>query len=362
MRILYAIQGTGNGHVSRAREIIPVLMKKGQVDILISGIQSDVDLPFPVKYKFKGLSFIFGKKGGIDLISTYKKSSVVNLYAEIKSLPVEEYDLVFSDFEPVSSWACKMNNKLCIGLSHQSAVINKKAPKPKQKDPLGIAVLKYYAPVDFSYGFHFENYDKNIFTPVIREQIRISKSKNAGHYTVYLPAYGDEAILKILSKIKNVNWQVFSKHNKKIIIKDNIKIQPINNEGFVKSLVNSIGVLCGAGFETPAEALFLKKKLMVIPMKGQFEQKCNAAALKKMGVPVLKSLKKKHIAKIEDWVNNNQIISVDYKDQTEEIIDKIISTHFGKNIARKKTLGFHIDSLKKLKENSFEKIISKLSL
>ena len=34
MKILYAIQGTGNGHVSRAREIIPVLMKKGQVDIL----------------------------------------------------------------------------------------------------------------------------------------------------------------------------------------------------------------------------------------------------------------------------------------------------------------------------------------
>jgi len=54
MKILYAIQGTGNGHVSRAREIIPILKKKGDVDILISGIQSDIDLPDAIKYKFKG--------------------------------------------------------------------------------------------------------------------------------------------------------------------------------------------------------------------------------------------------------------------------------------------------------------------
>ena len=73
MKILYAIQGTGNGHISRAREIIPILMKKGNVDILVSGTQSDVDLPYPVKYKYKGLSFVFGKKGGIDLMQTYKK-------------------------------------------------------------------------------------------------------------------------------------------------------------------------------------------------------------------------------------------------------------------------------------------------
>ena len=103
-------------------------------------------------------------------------------------------------------------------------------------------------------------------------------------------------------------------------------------------------------------------KLLVIPMKGQYEQQCNAAALKKMDVPVIKSLKKKHLPKIENWINNEQAISVEFKDQTEEIIDKILTTYSTKKIRRKNTLGHHIDSLKKLKENSFEKIISKLSL
>ena len=67
MKILYAIQGTGNGHVTRAREVIPLLKKNHDVDILISGTQADVGLPFEIKYKFHGLSFIFGKKGNIDI-------------------------------------------------------------------------------------------------------------------------------------------------------------------------------------------------------------------------------------------------------------------------------------------------------
>ena len=53
MKVLYAIQGTGNGHLSRARDIIPILLSKNiELDILVSGIQADVDLPFNIKYKF----------------------------------------------------------------------------------------------------------------------------------------------------------------------------------------------------------------------------------------------------------------------------------------------------------------------
>ena len=64
MKILYAIHRTGNGHISRARDIIPELQKKGVVDILISGPEADVELGYPVKYTLKGLSFVFGKKRG----------------------------------------------------------------------------------------------------------------------------------------------------------------------------------------------------------------------------------------------------------------------------------------------------------
>lgn len=363
MRILYAIQGTGNGHLSRARDIIPILQKKGELDILISGTEADVKLPYPVKYKFKGLSFVFGKNGGIDLLATYKKSNLRKLYTEIKSLPIEEYDIVINDFEPVSAWACRMKHKPCIGLSHQVAVINKKSPKQKNGDAFGRAILKNYAPVTVKYGFHFGTYDKDIHTPVVRQEIRRSTPVNNGHYTVYLPSYSDKRIIKVLQEIKNIEWIVFSKHSKKEYKEKNIRIHPINNEGFIESFVTSAGVLCGAGFETPAEALFLQKKLMVIPMKGQYEQQCNAAALKKMGVPVLKSLKTKHLDKIKSWIKSKDTITVSYPNITEKIITAILK-NYNTPVPEQKALqlGRAAYSVKRFKQLTLGKIINQISV
>jgi uncharacterized protein (TIGR00661 family) len=327
MKILYAIQGTGNGHLSRARDIIPILKNKGELDILVSGTQADLSLPFPVKYTFKGLSFIFGKKGGVDLWNTYLKNNMGRILREIRSVPVENYDLIINDFEPVSAWAAYFKGIPCIGLSHQSAVLSENAFLPIHKDRVGKFILKNYAPTKVNYGFHFEKFNKHTFTPVIRKQVRELEISDKGHYTVYLPSYSDEKLIKTLSQFKGINWQVFSKHNKNISIINNVSLRPIDNKAFIESMASCTGVLCGAGFETPAEALFLNKKLMVIPMKNQFEQHCNAAALLAMGVPVIKNLKKKQVPKIESWLNRKVIVKVDFPDITENIIDLIIENH-----------------------------------
>jgi len=327
MKILYAIQGTGNGHLSRSMDIVPLLKKMGDVDVLVSGTQGDLALPFQVKYVFHGFGFVFGKKGGVDIWASFLKSRFRKFIQEINTLPVEDYDLVINDFEPVSAWACYMKNKPCIGLSHQSAVLSPNAPKPDDADMMGRLILKQYAPVTAQYGFHFEKYDVNIFTPVIRQQVRDQKISNKGHYTVYLPAYDDKRLVKYLSEFKDVKWDVFSKHNKKTFKHKNISIQPIDNEKFIKSMAESAAVLCGGGFETPAEALYMGKKLLVIPMKTQYEQQLNAAALKQMGVTVVKSLKPKHNDIILDWINNGKIIPVNYPDTTQTILDLVFEHH-----------------------------------
>ena len=41
-------------------------------------------------------------------------------------------------------------------------------------------------------------------------------------------------------------------------------------------------MICGAGFELAGESLQLGKKLLVKPLKGQFEQLSNALALEKL--------------------------------------------------------------------------------
>ena len=359
MKILYAIQGTGNGHISRAREIIPILQTRGEVDILVSGTQADVELGFPIKYKALGLGFNFGKNGGIDLLATYKNNKLRRFFQEVKELPIDQYDIVINDFEPVCAWACYLNGKPSVGISHQAAVFNEHSPRPKHHDLVGEAVLKNYAPATLHYGFHFASYDSNIFTPVIRSEIRNMKPTREAHYTVYLPAYSDDRILRMLSMFEDVQWQVFSKHSKESYQSGNINISPVNNEAFMKSMASCEGLLCGAGFESPAEALYLKKKLMVIPMKGQYEQQCNAAALKRMGIPVIKSLKEKHTDKIEEWLASKTIVGVNYPDETAAIIDKL----FAEYPTNEKTDSMNepVSSTKKFKKLIITKMLNKLA-
>ncbi len=329
MKILYAVQGTGNGHITRAIEIIPYLKQKGEVDILVSGIQSDIELPFEVKYRFKGMSFIFGKKGGVDFWKTFVKLNSIKLIKEIKKLDLKPYDLIISDFEPISCWAAIKAKKECIGLSNQVATLHPLAPKPKKNDIIGKLVLQNYAPTTYNYGFHFKRLDGTIFTPIIRKQVRELTPSNEGHYTVYLPSYDDSQILKWLKKMPAINWQVFSKNSKKDIQIKNIRITPINTDLFLKSMASAEGVLCNAGFGTASEALFLKKKLMVIPMKKQLEQAYNAQMLQEMGVAVIKKLNADTIPKIRKWLNDDTIVAVDYPDNTEEIVSLIVTNHAG---------------------------------
>lgn len=327
MKILYAIQGTGNGHLCRAIELIPHFKKHGEVDILISGGKSSVEFPFEVKYFFNGVGFVFGKKGGIDLLNTYMKNHMQSFMQEVKQLPVEEYDLIISDFEPISAWAAYIKNIHCVGLSNQCAIPKQLIRKSKD-DLIGKFVLKYYAPCKVVYGYHYQPYAPHIFTPIIRERLRSIEVKDLGHYTVYLPAYSLKRILKILDQIPEVNWEIFSSEVKEIQDFDHIRACPIGSESFLNSLATSRGVLCAAGFGTTSESLFLHKKLMVVPQKQQIEQYCNALALKKMGVPIMNRLKLKNLDRIRQWVNGDDRIKVDYPNQTKEIVDTIINNEY----------------------------------
>lgn len=323
MKILYAIQATGNGHISRAEELIPYFLKNARVDVLVSGFSSEIKLSHPVTYKFKGLSFVFGESGGINVWETIRRTNLWRFYRDIQKLNLKEYDLIISDFEPISAWASLLQNRYCIALSHQYSLLDQKTPKSTKKNYLSSLILKYYAPTSKGYGFHFKRYSKDIYLPVIKKEIKERSPTKKNYFVVYLPAFSDKIIIETLTKIYKANWVVFSKNTKKKYTVGNISIKPISTKVFNKKLVNCKGVLCGAGFETPSEALFLKKKLMVIPMKNQYEQLCNAKALEEMGVAVLTNLNESVVVEIKKWVKSKKVIAVNYEDSPQKLINKI---------------------------------------
>ncbi|PTM04593.1 MAG: glycosyl transferase [Bacteroidetes bacterium] len=322
LKILYALQGTGNGHAARALEIIPLLKNFAKVDILISGSQSQVKLNEPIQHTYRGVVFYYSKRGGVNYLKTLFNNSLISLFKELNKVPIRDYDLVINDFEAISAWACKLRKVPIIGLSHQASFLSDKTPRPAKKDWLGELILRYYAPVEKNIGFHFKPYDNFIFPPVIRADIRQAILSNLGHYTVYLPAYADDKLIKILLKIEGVSWQLFSRKAKEEKQEGNVLICPIDAKEFAKSITSSAGLLCSAGFEGPSEALFLGKKLFVVPIKGQYEQYCNAAALNELGVPSLKVLNEQSLEPLRDWLQKEQNIQIDFPDQTKEILER----------------------------------------
>jgi uncharacterized protein (TIGR00661 family) len=330
MKILFAIQGTGNGHISRAREIIPFLQRYGQVDTLVSGTQADVSLNDPVTYKLHGFSLIFGKDGGVDYQDSYKIMNLGQLYRDIRSLPLKQYDLIINDFEPVTAWACKLQGRTSVALSHQSSFLSKNTPRPSKKFHWAEWVFQFYAPTTHKIGFHFERYDDFIHTPIIRSEIRNQEIRDLGHVTVYLPAYDDKIITTYLKQIPEIKWHVFTKHSKIAYTDGNVQVEAVNNKRFNSSLANATGLLTGGGFEGPAEALFLKKKVIIFPMRNQYEQQCNAEAARRLGIPVIKQLDNTFVAQLRNWLGSPNNMVVDFPDETETIVDNLIKNYTGK--------------------------------
>jgi UDP-N-acetylglucosamine:LPS N-acetylglucosamine transferase len=99
---------------------------------------------------------------------------------------------------------------------------------------------------------------------------------------------------------------------------------PISNEGFTKSMIESAGVITGAGFETPAEALYLGKKLICLPIRGQYEQLCNAAALEKLGVPIVHKIHPTFFVDIAKWYDLPAPTPLKLEHSTYQLVQKVI--------------------------------------
>lgn len=290
MKILYALPATGNGHISRAIELYPHLLKYGDVDMLVSGQNAHLRAPFPIKYRYKGISLFYNTRGGIDYAQMAKRTNMTETFKHINSLPVHYYDCIISDFEPISAWACHKRNKTCLQWGHQASFHYNETPRPKNKKTSGELILKKYAPGHEYLGIHFLPYHSLIQTPVIDCSLFRTQRTLRTHIAIYLPHYTLQYLLPILSLYRQQTIHLFSNEVSNTAIHNHIHIHPISKTHFMQCMTEASMVVTGAGFETPAEAMFLHKKLLCVPIQHQYEQACNAAALESLGIKVVQKI------------------------------------------------------------------------
>lgn len=103
MRILYGVQGTGNGHITRARVMAGALRRAHlEVDYLFSGRPAERYFnmePFGDYRVYPGLT-LATDAGRVRLWRTLGGNNLYRLWRDVRGLDLSGYDLVITDFEP----------------------------------------------------------------------------------------------------------------------------------------------------------------------------------------------------------------------------------------------------------------------
>ncbi|MDO5687470.1 MAG: glycosyltransferase family protein [Neisseria sp.] len=279
MKILYGVQATGNGHIARARAMLPALQAADiAVDFLFSGAPRETlfDMEcFGAARFFAGFTYRIAD-GKLDQITTVRELRPLQFVRDVRALNVDDYDMVLNDFEPVSAWAAKWRKVPSVGLSNQFALT---APLEAFRPPwLNRLLLRHFAPCDIALGLHWYRLHDAVLPP-LTERLPESAHRRGDFILVYLPAENPTVILHWLARFPEQIFHVYARVEEAQAI-DNIRLFPLARAAFLHDLAACDGVLCNSGFGVCTEAMQLGKKILTRPLFGQFEQQANAAILK----------------------------------------------------------------------------------
>lgn len=281
MRILYGVQGTGNGHISRARMMARHFTLRGsKVDYLFSGRDPEryFDMQCFGDYQTRtGLSFVTSN-GAISYLRTLLASRPINFLREIRELDVSGYDFIVTDFEPVTAWAAKLAGKSVIGIGHQYAFSHADVPA-SPRYLLSRIVLRSFAPASIGLGLHWSDFGAAIVPPIINPDVR---GQPGDAVLVYLPFEEQDKVTELLNRLPGTSFIQYSPDVRDSKI-GNVSRHKANLKGFKHDLQSCKAVICNAGFELISECLHLGKPVLAKPVHGQGEQEANALALTQLG-------------------------------------------------------------------------------
>lgn len=310
MKILYGVQATGNGHITRARAMLPALRAAGiEVDFVFSGREPsqyfDMDL-FGTFRIFRGFTYRI-QNGRVRRLATLADARPHRFIRDIWTLDTRNYDVVLTDFEPVSAWAARRQGTPSIALAHQYALRYPLAGiKPS---PLLRHGLTAFAPANHYLGIHWQAFGQPILPPLIPPNPHPVSDQ---HFVlVYLPF---ENLTRIKAWLKTAPWQAFRIYAAvdKPVSDGLIEVLPLSRTAFPRDLAACSGVICNAGFGLCSEVMNMGKKLLVRPLDHHTEQASNAHILQKMAAADV--ITHFQTASLHNWLHRENLPPVRFPD------------------------------------------------
>lgn len=326
LKIAYGVQGTGNGHITRARAMASAFNQREdvQVDYFFSGRAPEkyFDMEcFGAYQTYSGLSFVC-KRGQVAKWQTVKTQQYRQFLRDLMSLDLRQYDLVINDFEPLTAWVAKRQGVPSLSISHQAA-FSLGAPTAGT-NIIDNMVMRFFAPTDIQLGVHWFHFGKAILPPIIVEQP--VDNPTADKTLVYLPFESVEDVNAMLEPLSEHPFICFHPDVQTSHQREHIEWHPTSQKAFKKALVNTSGVIANAGFELSSEALRLGKKLLLKPLSGQFEQLSNAETLRELNL--CDTMYILDTDSVEDWLSMENIEPITFPSNSHILIDWLVERNW----------------------------------
>lgn len=320
MRILYGIQGTGNGHLARARALVPALLDRDlHVDFVFSGRDRcdyfNMEL-FGEFACFRGLSLIT-ERGQLKHWQTMRHNNVPEFLRDLKSVNAGDYELVISDFEPVTAWAARKAGVKSLGISHQNAF---RYAVPKVSGYIGSRmILQHFAPSDIDVGLHWHHFSEPVLPPLI--ETLVGERVIGNKILVYMGFEDVQDIVDFVQPFTDFQFLIYARVDSPRDL-GHVQVRPLSHQEFHRDLQDCAGVISNAGFELSSECLALGKKLLIKPLLGQFEQLCNALALQSLNRGTI--IEKLDSKVLEKWLQLPGHPPIPYPDVAATLADWIV--------------------------------------
>lgn len=300
MRIVYGVQSTGKGHLSRFLGLKPLFDQDGH-DLLVIVTGN----PAPPRYfldtiedvrceRFAGLSMIedgvggVSKRGTVKAFATHLPGLLESFYRAHFMISAFDPDLIVSDFDPITGSPFVVPSVPKVGISNHFTLSHPSiAPLPKLKmERFNVSLIGklFTSGLDVRLGCHFYPIDEACLPPILRPEILSARVDNHGHLVVYHSFHGLLApIVAYAERNPERPVIVYGYESRPAGTPDNIRFETDPGR-FAHDLATCDAYVGTAGFQTICEAFFLGKKLVVQPIAGQYEQKWNAAQLELHGM------------------------------------------------------------------------------
>ncbi|MBW7990717.1 MAG: hypothetical protein FVQ84_11980 [Planctomycetes bacterium] len=303
-KIIYAVAGEGFGHSSRSHLIGQRLLEAGHDCIFVGSQKSLVYLKQYFGERVKevfGLSFAF-IDGRIDKSETLKRNLMKlpegnKLNDELfnKHFKAFNPDLVISDFEPFSAWWAWRKRVPFISIDHEHMLSHCQLEHQgrnwfSRMTAMVVTECHYVGAVAYIVVNFFDaplSVDSAVLAPpIIRPVVRSLKTRAGEHILLYSTTGEDEEQLReILCKYSEQKFYIYG-FSKDLEYKNCI-FKKRSTEGFLADLASAKGVIASAGFSLISECMYLKKKMLMLPLAGQYEQTINAHYVQKLGLGIL---------------------------------------------------------------------------